>query len=99
MARGTLIAEAPARSGALITAAFALEHGRDLWVARQGMSGFSGAGSAKLALEGAVIIDRAGDILKEWGLPVEAGEERHEETGGSGKALASSLARSLDIEL
>jgi DNA processing protein len=39
MARGVLIVEAPARSGALITAQFALEQGRDLWVASSGTVG------------------------------------------------------------
>jgi DNA processing protein len=66
LARGTLIVEAPATSGALITARFALEHGRDLWVAS---AGTASEGIARLADEGAKIIHSASDILQEWGIP------------------------------
>jgi DNA processing protein len=84
LARGILIVEAPAKSGALITAQFALEHGRDLWVASSGVTagagnvngGFVGnaglqaygEGTRKLAADGAKIIYSASDILDEWGI-------------------------------
>ncbi|GHT52411.1 DNA processing protein DprA [Spirochaetia bacterium] len=81
LARGVLIVEAPAKSGALITAQFALEQGRDLWVASSGAAagtkfaglsygGFSafGEGTQKLAADGARIIYSASDILDEWKL-------------------------------
>jgi DNA processing protein len=99
LARGTLIVEAPEKSGALITAQFALEQGRDLWVASSG----TGAGIAKLINDGAKIIYCAKDILTEWHWEEAAagkisGEERRE-AESTGKALASSLARSLTIDL
>ncbi|GHV48169.1 DNA processing protein DprA [Spirochaetia bacterium] len=84
LARGTLIVEAPAKSGALITAQFALEQGRDLWVASSGAAvgagnagtfgtvrgGLSayGEGTRKLAADGARIIYSGSDILDEWGI-------------------------------
>jgi DNA processing protein len=76
LARGVLIVEAPAKSGALITAQFALEQNRDLWVASSGaVAGnphgvFSayGEGTRKLAADGARIIYSASDILDEWNL-------------------------------
>jgi DNA processing protein len=69
LARGVLIVEAPANSGALITARFALEQNRDLWVASVGaVSSPGGAGTARLAAEGAKIIRAASDILKEWNI-------------------------------
>jgi DNA processing protein len=100
LARGILIAEAPANSGALITARFALEQGRDLWVARAGADSVRGEGCRNLAGDGARILDSAGEIFEEWGIAVK------EKSGASfsggenpsvGAALASSLARSLNI--
>jgi DNA processing protein len=94
LARGILIVEAPRNSGALITAQFALDQGRDLWVASAGMA--RGEGTRKLAADGAGIISSGKTILKEWGLAVDSPEEP---APFSGAALASSLARSLHIEL
>jgi DNA processing protein len=72
LARGTIVVEAPARSGALHTAQFALEQGRDLWVASSGVASPVGEGTRRLAEEGSVVVSCAGDILAEWGIvPVE----------------------------
>ncbi|MDR2177838.1 MAG: DNA-processing protein DprA [Treponema sp.] len=96
IARGTLIVEAPARSGALITARFALEHGRDLWVSSAGLGS---GGTARLAEEGAKIISSASDIVREWGVEEKAEQERQAEAcaGSAGRVLADSLARQLAI--
>jgi DNA processing protein len=93
IARGTLIVEAPAKSGALISARFALDQGRDLWVASAGMEA---EGNARLAEDGAKIIASASDIVREWGLG-EMPADPPGETGSTGKALADSLARRLAI--
>jgi DNA processing protein len=98
LARGTVIVEAPASSGALITAQFALDQGRDLWVASSGMSSVRGDGTRKLAGEGAKVISGAEDILREWGIVSEKALPRDQELL-SGVRLASSLARKLNIEL
>jgi DNA processing protein len=99
LARGTLIVEAPLRSGALITARCALEQNRDLWVARAGLDSPRGEGCRNLAGDGAKSIGSAGEILKEWGM---AAREKPglplPEESSRGAALASSLARSLNIE-
>jgi DNA processing protein len=92
LARGTLIAEAPAASGALITARFALEQGRDLWVASAGLGS---AGIARLAEEGAKTIRSASDILAEWGIAERKREDPGEGHGSIGRTLAASLARHL----
>ncbi|MDR1278168.1 MAG: DNA-processing protein DprA [Treponema sp.] len=106
LARGTVIVEAPARSGALITARFALEQGRDLWVASAGTVSSCGAGTAKLADDGAKVIHGAAAILAEWKWTVlpfpAAGESRagaDGEISSGGRELAASLARSLKINL
>ncbi len=66
LARGTVVVEAPARSGALITAGFALEQGRDLYVHADGLEGASGEGSRRLAEEGAAVVSRFEDVRKDW---------------------------------
>jgi len=93
MARGTVIVEAPEKSGALITARYALDQGRDLWVDRVGVSSPRGAGTARLAQEGAVVISSARDILAEWKMP--AGNTVRSDKAG----LASSMAQYLEIKL
>jgi DNA processing protein len=102
LSRGTVIVEAPESSGALITARFALEQGRDLWVASAGLAAPQGAGTRKLAAEGAPVISNAGDILKEWGItpretPMMQSDSGYAEGEFSVSALASSLARSLNL--
>jgi len=76
LSRSVIIVEAPKKSGALITAAFALEQGKDVWVASRALehsSSFRGVlfdkkGTAKLADDGAEIIGRAEDVLKKWNM-------------------------------
>jgi DNA processing protein len=68
LARGTVIVEAPARSGALHTARFALEQGRDLWAGKAGVDSRSGEGTRKLAEEGCKTVSSAAEILEEWGI-------------------------------
>ena len=104
LARGTVIVEAPEKSGALITARFALEQGRDLWVDRGGVSSPRGAGTARLAEEGAKLISSAGDILAEWNIEGKkgSGQPKRDDAAqddDSPSGLASSLAEYLDIKL
>jgi len=73
LARATVIVEAPAASGALHTARFALEQGRDLFVASAGVASPLGEGTRALADEGCPVISRAEDILAEWGWEIPLG--------------------------
>ncbi|MCL2266289.1 MAG: DNA-processing protein DprA [Treponema sp.] len=70
LSRSVLIVEAPEKSGALITASFALEHGKELWVASQGIQDgpYDRGGTKKLANDGAEIIYSACDIIEKWNL-------------------------------
>ncbi|MDR0313295.1 MAG: DNA-processing protein DprA [Treponema sp.] len=105
LSRGTIIVEAPEKSGALITASFVLEQDRDLWVSSVGVQSSQGKGSAKLAADGAKVINSARDILIEWGLEKHSTEGTELESQqspddlGTGAVLASSLAKSLNIDL
>jgi DNA processing protein len=100
LARGVLIVEAPERSGALITAGFALEQGKDLWVASSGVNSPLGKGTTRLAEDGARVISSARDILDEWGfVNIDNGDNRTPALDTPGLALAADLARSLNIKL
>lgn len=103
MARGTVIVEAPEKSGALITGRFALEQGRDLWVDSVSLASAQGAGAARFAEDGAAVISSAKEILAEWkisGKNSNSGKCGKEKAVQGNKAgLASSMAEYLDIEL
>jgi len=105
LARGTIIVEAPERSGALITARFALEQGRDLWVDKAGISSTLGernAGTVRLAKDGALILSSVKDILVEWRLeenPYQDGKKDEIAEQDEAAGLALSMAAYLDIKL
>jgi DNA processing protein len=60
-----VVVQAPQRSGALITAEFALDQGRGLYVHAAGISGSAGAGTRALAEAGAPVINGAADVLRD----------------------------------
>ena len=110
LARGTVIVEAPIKSGALITADFALQQNRDLWVCSCGISSKKESGTARLAQDGAKVIEKAEEILKEWNMNkhtyinckrnINGNNEFIYNNGSSrGSDLALSLARTLEIEV
>jgi DNA processing protein len=68
LARALVVVEAPAGSGALITADFALEQGHDVYVAAACLEGPRSAGLDRLASEGARLIRSGREIVVEWGL-------------------------------
>jgi len=67
MARACIVVEAPAKSGALITAEHALDEGRDVWVAGDCLGGQRSAGIDRLAEEGAPALREAEELLRDWG--------------------------------
>jgi DNA processing protein len=97
LARGVLIVEAPERSGALITAHLALDYNRDLMVASVGVTSPLGAGTKKLAEDGARVITHAAEIFEEWGIAYRGVECPGEKGSENGTSLALSLGRSLNI--
>jgi DNA processing protein len=76
LSRGVVVVQAPARSGALFTAEYALDQGRDLWVHAAGQTGTVGEGTRQLAQSGAPVIHDAAEILHEWDVVPPARAER-----------------------
>ncbi|UCF97635.1 MAG: DNA-processing protein DprA [Spirochaetaceae bacterium] len=91
LARTIVVVQAPLRSGALITADYALEQGRDLVVHRVGTTGERGLGSLKLVEQGAGVIEGAPDILADWGWARTEGSWSRTESFSTGEQLALAL--------
>jgi len=67
MAPMLVVVEAPEHSGALISAQFALEEGRDVLVHRAGLNTICGKGTLALASQGAQILEGTEDLLERYG--------------------------------
>ena len=99
LARATVIVEAPAGSGALYTGKFALEQGRDLFVASAGVASPIGEGTRALAAEGCPVIASAADVLTGWNIDpalLLKWNEQNIRNGGT-LSLAASLKQELDL--
>ncbi|MGD0723960.1 MAG: DNA-processing protein DprA [Spirochaetia bacterium] len=68
LCRAVVVVQAPERSGALITAEYALDQGRDLYVHAAGTIGAAGAGTRRLAESGAPMVRGSVEILRDWGV-------------------------------
>ncbi len=68
LSRMTIVIEAPLKSGALITADYALEQGRDVAVHFDGLKGSRGDGTRRLADEGAYVIRSSSEIFNLLGI-------------------------------
>jgi DNA processing protein len=91
LSRGVIVAEAPERSGALITARFALEQGRDV-MAVPGNPWFAHtAGSNRLLREGAPPVCSAADVHDVLGCPPPV------DVSGVGRLVLAALSGELHV--
>lgn len=63
---GSVVVEAPKKSGALITARHALEQGRDVFTLPGNLGNPTCAGNIQLLKQGAILIEEGWDILQEY---------------------------------
>ncbi len=72
----TIVVEAPARSGALITVGFAADQGRDVYAVPGSILSHASEGTNKLLRQGATILTSAADLLEDLRLaPIPPGEQ------------------------
>lgn len=90
LSKGVLVAEAPAKSGALITARYALETGRDVFVVPGRIFDYGFIGSNDLLKNAGKATICANDILEEYPYDVEklVPPERCEKAVGNIKAIS-----------
>ena len=63
---GVVVAEAPRRSGAMVTVAHALEQGRDVYAVPGNADAYASAGCNDLIGQGAVPVTRGSDVLRAY---------------------------------
>lgn len=78
LSKGVLVVEAPERSGALITARFAVEENRDVFAIPGPLFSPNTAGVHRLIQDGAKLVAGASDIIEELGLTRRTPRERAE---------------------
>lgn len=99
LCHSVVIVQAPVRSGALYTADFALDQGRDVYVHKSGLYGRKSRGTATLADQGAAVIGSLKDIYPNIQEPRHSMHERYGLAVGSIEDARRHSARLMNEEL
>ena len=103
LSHSVVVVQAPKRSGALITADYALEQGRELYVHSAGVNNNTSAGTKALAESGANIINTYEDVLAnmECSLIYETEKDTRCKNvcGNTENNIAKKLAENMELEL
>jgi DNA processing protein len=99
LCRGCIVVQAPAKSGALITADFALDQNRDLYVAASGMEGPVSEGTRNLESQGAPVIFGAAEVMADWGRITDIRKVSPAGAPQDGDGLADMMKKELDGRL
>jgi len=91
LSRGVLVVQAGARSGSLVTANFAADYGRDVFVFDDSVGGEASSGGSSLIDQGAIAVRSARDILAEYGL-AQNGEMMSDESAWTTTTLETFLS-------
>jgi DNA processing protein len=96
LTRATVVIEASHRSGSLLTAASALEQGREVMAVPGSVLGGRNSGGHALIRDGARIVECADDIVEEIGLGPLAGSPGRAGTGRPAVRSSDPLLRAMD---
>lgn len=99
LSQGTVVVQAAARSGALITAKFALDQGRDVFAVPGPIYDPISAGCHALISQGAKLVAHPNDILREYGHEIPEPESEKTSKSRGAKKVVQSQATEKQISL
>jgi DNA processing protein len=97
LSSAVVIVQAPSRSGSLITADYALDQGREIFVHAEGLNNTSGRGTEELVKSGAAVISNYKDVLV--GLGYDVADSNYRCCIDLGRDIGKELAELMELEL
>lgn len=79
LSKGVVVVQAGARSGSLVTANFAADYGRDVFIVQDPSDDERSLGGAAMIEQGAIAVSCAGEVLREYNIVVD--DQKNHDTG------------------